>query len=77
MSEEKKKVEIGLGEKGTPPDGTELVDVIKPEDDEVGGRYRRHANVICPYCYAACSIIEETNYRMWFSCWNCRGSFQY
>lgn len=77
MSDDRKKIEIGLGEKGTAPADAEIVDGVKPEEDEVGGRYRRHAQVLCPYCYAACNIIEETDYRMWFNCWNCRNNFQY
>jgi hypothetical protein len=76
MSDERQKVEVGLGEKCDAPDA-EVVDTVKPEDDEVGGRYRRYNNVICPYCYASCRIIEETTQRMSFRCWNCGYSFRY
>jgi hypothetical protein len=77
MSDERKKMEVGIGEKGTPPEGAEIIDLIKPEEDEVGGRYRRWTTVICPYCRCANDILEETEYRMWFRCWNCGGAFQY
>ena len=77
MSEEKKKVEIGYGEKGSAPEDAEIIDLVKPEEDEVGGRYRRINDVVCPYCYAVNRIVEETDYRMWFRCWNCSGTFQY
>lgn len=77
MSDERRKEEVGLGEKGEAPADAEIIDAVKPEEDEVGGRYRRVNNVICPYCYCSNRIIEETNYRMWFRCWNCGGSFNY
>ncbi len=77
MSDEKEKIEVGIGVKGEAPADAEITDLTQPEDDEVGGRYRRANNVICPYCSAVNRIIEETNYRMWFRCWNCAGTFQY
>ncbi len=80
MSEERKNMEVGIGEKGEAPAGTEIIKTVKPEEvkeDEVGGRYRRIAYVNCPYCYSNCRIVEETEYQMWFVCWNCRGSFRY
>lgn len=71
-------MEVGIGEAGSIPEGTKAGATEKPEaSDEVGGRYRRRTTVICPYCCAACVIIEETEYRMWFDCWNCHGDFQY
>lgn len=77
MSEERKKTEVGYGEKGEAPSDAEIIDLIKPEVDEVGGRYRQVADVVCPYCYAVNRIVEETTQRMWFRCWSCSGTFQY
>lgn len=77
MSDERQKIEVGLGEKCEPQADAEVIDTVKPEDDEVGGRYRRYNNVICPYCYASCRIIEETNYRLRHRCWNCGSTFVY
>ncbi|MBX3742702.1 MAG: hypothetical protein KF712_17085 [Akkermansiaceae bacterium] len=77
MSDERKKEEIGVGVAGEAPGDAEITDLVKPGEDEVGGRYRRWTRVSCPYCYALNDIVEETNYRQWFRCWNCRGTFQY
>ncbi len=79
MSDEKEKIEVGVGIKGDPPADAEITDLTAPEGDEeeVGGRYRRYNSVICPYCSTINRIIEETNYRMWFRCGRCGGAFQY
>ena len=42
---------LDSAKKGEAPADAEIVAAVKPEDDEVGGRYRRFNNVICPYCY--------------------------
>ncbi len=78
MSEERKKTEVGIGEKGAAPADAEIIDLIKPEEDEVGGRgYNRVTDVICPYCCAVNRIVENTDYRQWYRCWNCCDTFQY
>lgn len=77
MSNEKNKSEVGIGEKGEAPSGAEVTTLTKPEESEVGGRYLRASAVICPYCYSVNNVLEETDYRQWFQCWNCSGAFQY
>jgi hypothetical protein len=77
MSEERRTVEVGIAEKGTAPDDAEITKLAKPEEDDVGGRYRTGGMVECPYCHVLCRIDEETEYRKWFQCWNCYNNFQY
>ena len=77
MSDERIASEVGIGEKGEAPADAEILSLGKPEEDEVGGRCLRTASVQCPYCYVICRIIEDTEYRKWFRCWNCSGNFQY
>ena len=79
MSEERKKIEVGLGQKGTPPEGAEIIKLEKATtgEDEVGGRYRQWARVVCPHCGVINSILEETTSQMWFTCGNCGGLFYY
>jgi len=67
MSEEREKIEVGLGQIGEAPAGADIIDGVKPEEvkeDEVGGRYRRWNWVVCPRCYANNRILEETDYQM-------------
>ena len=77
MSEERRTVEVGIAEKGTAPVDAEITKLAKPEEDEVGGRVKRPALVQCPYCCIVHSIIEDTENRKWFNCWNCSMVFLY
>lgn len=79
MSDEREKIEVGVGVAGEAPADAEIIELVKPGGggDEVGGRYRYWARVTCPYCWALNDVLAETNYRMWFRCWNCRGTFNY
>lgn len=78
MAEERKRIEIGDGEKGTPPDDAKLIATVKPpSDDEVEGHYRRWTSVRCPHCCGVSDILEETEYRMWFTCCYCGNPFLY
>lgn len=77
MSTEKESIQVGLGQKGDLPAGTELTATEKPVLDEVGGRYLRVNYVNCPYCYAVCRIVEDTNVVRWYTCWNCEESFRF
>lgn len=74
---ERKKEEIGVGEIGEVPAGTSPVATVKPEVDEVSGHYRRWTSVRCPHCYGVSDILEETEYRMWFTCCYCGNAFLY
>jgi len=78
MSDEKKKIEVGVGEAGTPPADAEIIALTKPgEEDEVGGRAAYVTNVGCPYCWSINRIVANTSFRQWYSCWNCGGAFHY
>ncbi len=75
---ERKKLEVGVGVAGTPPAGAEVIKLAKiGGGDEVGGRYRQWANVICPHCGVVNAIVEETTAQTWFTCGNCGGLFYY
>ena len=43
--------------------------------DEVGGRYRFHNIVICPYCGGRNHIIESSRVYRVYSCWRCGHNF--
>jgi len=74
---DKKKIEVGMGQKGQPPADATLIELAKPsEEGEVGGR-GYWENVICPHCWAANMIVEEPAYLQWYTCWNCRNPFSY
>lgn len=76
--EEQKKIEIGVGVAGEPPADAEIIPLTKPgEEDEVGGRAAYITNVGCPYCWSVNRIVANTNFRQWYSCWNCGGAFHY
>ena len=77
MSDERITREVGVGEKGEAPDGVEITKLAKPEEDEVGGRYRTGGYVECPYCHVVCPVVTDPNYRKWFQCWNCYEKFLY
>lgn len=88
MSEERIKTEIGIGEKADIPADAEIIDTVNPadaeitnsdssEEDEVGGRFRRYMNAMCPWCYRVNRVIQETAYRQNFRCWGCSNTFQY
>lgn len=81
MSEERKTVQVGIAEKGTAPDGVEVREAVKPDEDEVGGRSNRNQFilVVCPYCFMEQRIIitEDGESRKWFKCWNCHTPYVY
>ena len=77
MSYERKKIEVGIGEKGVPPEGAEIVEAGRFGGDEVGGRYRSACGggVVCPHCGVINSIIEDATSQQWYTCGNCGGLF--
>ena len=77
MSDERITREVGVGEKGEAPADAEITKLTKPEEDEVGGRYLHVSFVECPNCYTVLRIIEDTESRKWFQCWNCYILCQY
>lgn len=44
-------------------------------EEEVGGRYRFHNIVVCPYCYGRNHIIESSTRYRYYSCFRCGGTF--
>ena len=77
MSDERKRIEIGLGEKGTVPDDAKPLESVKPGGEEVEGHYHGPYGAQCPHCWTICEIPEETDYRIWIRCWNCGNPFLY
>lgn len=77
MTENRKTMTIGLGQKGEPPQDAKVTSARKPEEEEVGGRSLGIFAVACPSCYAINYITGDTMGVTWHKCWNCMRPFSY
>lgn len=74
------EITVKVGKKGdeAAADKSKVVKGQKPKPaGDVEGQYAYYATVSCWNCYALNEIVTDTNYAVWFYCWNCGAYCEY